>query len=137
LIIIIGTTYPELGGSVYLAALIEKAIASQGQRGFCKMDILSMQRAMKAGIISSCHDVSDGGIGCALAESAFAGGYGAEIGLTSVPAKAIFRDDLLLFSESQSRFIITIKEKDLARFQNIFKHCPYGIIGKVRPDSGL
>lgn len=136
LIIIIGTTYPELGGSEYFAAFDRKGNIPPKVRGAIARRIyLSMQRAMKAGIISSCHDVSDGGIGCALAESAFAGGYGAEIGLASVPAKAIFRDDFLLFSESQSRFVVTIKEKDISHFQNIFKHCPYGIIGKVRSDE--
>ena len=71
----------------------------------------ALEKAIRKGLVRSAHDVSDGGIGVALAESAFAGGLGAEIDLASVPQAGVFRDDYLLFSESQSRFVITVKEE--------------------------
>ena len=61
-----------------------------------------LHSAMMEGLIASCHDCSDGGLGIALAESAFAGGFGMEVDLSKVPAEGIERDDYLLFSESQS-----------------------------------
>ena len=61
-----------------------------------------------ARLVASCHDCSDGGLGVALAETAFAGGLGLEIDLGAVPAEGITRNDALLFSESQSRFVVTV-----------------------------
>jgi len=72
---------------------------------------------------------------CALAESSFAGGLGIDADLSKVPRIGIFRDDFLLFSESQSRFILSVKEKDLDQFQKIFRAIPYGVIGAVRADG--
>jgi phosphoribosylformylglycinamidine synthase len=90
-----------------------------------------MEKAIKAGIIRSCHDISDGGLACALAESAFAGDVGIDVDLNAVPCSGVFRDDMLLFSESASRFVATIREKDLESFQKLFTSVPYGVIGKV------
>jgi phosphoribosylformylglycinamidine synthase len=83
----------------------------------------------------SCHDISDGGMACALAESAFAGGLGIDVDLSKAPQIGIFREDFLLFSESQSRFVLSVKEKDLEQFQKIFRAVPYGVIGAVRNDG--
>jgi phosphoribosylformylglycinamidine (FGAM) synthase-like enzyme len=52
-----------------------------------------------------------------------------------VPAVGIFRDDFLLFSESQSRFVVTIREKDLQRFAGMFPSVPFGVIGRVGNDE--
>ena len=90
---------------------------------------------MNRGIIRSCHDVSDGGIACALAKSAFAGGLGVDVELAPAPSAGIFRDDFLLFSESQSRFIVSVREKDFGAFRAIFKPVPYGVLGKVSGDE--
>ncbi len=68
----------------------------------------ALSRATGLGLIRSCHDCSDGGLGIALAESAFAGGLGMHIDLRTVPCQGIARSDYLLFSESQSRFVVTI-----------------------------
>jgi phosphoribosylformylglycinamidine synthase len=81
--------------------------------------------------------VSDGGIGVALAESAFAGGLGAMADLASVPQAGVFRDDYLLFSESQSRFVITVKEEHAASVAKLFGSLPYGVIGKVTKEPRL
>ena len=69
----------------------------------------ALGRAIQAGLVASCHDCSDGGLGVALAETAFAGGLGLTVDLRAVPAEGIGRDDELLFSESQSRFVVTVR----------------------------
>ncbi len=135
-IILIGQTYPELGGSEYFSSLgIAGNIPPRVRGEMAKNTYKSLEKAIRAGIIRSCHDISDGGIGCALAESAFAGGFGVDVDLAYAPAAGIFRDDFLLFSESQSRFIVSIREKDLERFRTIFRAVPFGILGKVRRDE--
>jgi len=136
LIIVIGTTYPELGGSEYLSLYGRYGNIPPRVRGTIAQETYRcLERAITSGIIRSCHDISDGGLACCLAESAFAGGYGIDVQLASVPQAGIFRDDVLLFSESQSRFVVSIRKKDLSRFSSIFRTVPYGIIGTTRKDG--
>ena len=56
--------------------------------------------------------------------------------MSEVPAAGIFRDDFLLFSESASRFVITVSEQNLEKFKAIFRSIPFGIAGKVRAAVG-
>ena len=136
IVIVLGMTYPELGGSEYFSLsdrfgnIPPRVRAPQAKKTF-----LRLEKAIKTGIIRSCHDISDGGIACSLAESAFAGGLGIEVDLSRIPQKSIYRDDFLLFSESQSRFVVTIREGDISAFEKIFKGVPYGVAGKVRNDE--
>jgi len=135
-VIVVGKTYPELGGSEYFSMMGKSGnIAPKVRGSVAKKTFAGIERAIGLGIIRSCHDVSDGGMACALAESAFAGGLGIDADLAKAPQIGIFRDDFLLFSESQSRFIVSVKEKDLDRFQEIFRAVPYGVIGAVRADG--
>jgi len=83
------------------------------------------------GTVASCHDCSDGGMGVALAESSFAGGFGMEVDLRKIPAEGIERDDYLLFAESQSRFVVTIQPEKKDAFLAIMKGINLGEIGKV------
>lgn len=64
----------------------------------------------KKGIVASCHDLSDGGLGVALSETAFSGGLGMELDLTSLDNENVERNDYLLFSETQSRFVVTVPQ---------------------------
>jgi phosphoribosylformylglycinamidine synthase len=132
LILLLGTTYAELAGSEYFAELgLSGNIAPKVDGTRALRTYRALEKAIRRGLVRSAHDASDGGIGVALAESAFAGGLGAEIDLASVPQAGVFRDDYLLFSESQSRFVITVKEEHTDAVRTIFRSLPYGVIGKV------
>ena len=86
---------------------------------------------MAAGLVASCHDCSDGGLGVALAETAFAGGLGMEVDLARVPGRDIDRDDILLFSESQSRFVVTVAPDRAASFEQTMAATGWARIGRV------
>jgi phosphoribosylformylglycinamidine synthase len=132
LIILLGTTFAELAGSEYFAELGlsgNMAPRVDGERAL--RTYRALEKAVRKGLVRSAHDVSDGGIGVAIAESAFAGGLGAEIDLAAVPRAGVFRDDYILFSESQSRFVVTVKEEQADAAAMIFRSLPYGVIGKV------
>ncbi|MDO8785938.1 MAG: AIR synthase-related protein, partial [Syntrophales bacterium] len=124
LVYILGATYPELGGSEwyamhgYIGNHVPKVRAKEAKRLY-----ESLSRAIRAGLVASCHDISDGGLGVALAETAFAGELGMTIDLALVPAEGIDRDDTLLFSESQSRFVVTISPALKQRFEEIMEGC--------------
>jgi phosphoribosylformylglycinamidine synthase len=72
------------------------------------------RRLVAEGLIESTHDLSDGGLGVALAECVMASGIGADVKLN-------FGDDprLLLFSEDPSRILVTAAEKDLPLIDRI------------------
>jgi phosphoribosylformylglycinamidine synthase subunit PurSL len=138
LILIIGTTHAELGGSEYFAHLgLTGNIPPKVDGKKARRTYRALERAIRSGIIRSAHDASDGGIGVTLAESAFAGDLGATIDLSPVPRKGIYRDDFLLFSESASRFIVSISEADLPKFKPLFRSVPHAVIGRVTTHARL
>jgi phosphoribosylformylglycinamidine synthase len=132
LVYVLGLTLNELGGSEYYAMkgyignTIPTVDASRA------VDLYrSLNAATEKGLISSCHDCSDGGLGVALTETAFAGELGMEIDLGRVPATDVVRNDLLLFSETQSRFVVTVSPDKREAFERVFKGRVYGLLGEV------
>jgi len=137
LIYIIGETYSEMGGSHYYATLgyIGNSIPIvRPQYGKKIMEALSL--AISRELVSSCHDCSEGGIGVATAEMAFAGGLGMQIDLENVPrSKEIYRDDVILFSESNSRFIVEVDKESQKQFEDAMSQLAYAQIGKLTQED--
>jgi phosphoribosylformylglycinamidine synthase II len=137
LIYIIGDTYKELGGSHYYAnhghigSSVPKVNPEKGKR---LMDKLS--GAMGRGLVKTCHDLSEGGIGVAAAEMAFAGGLGMTINLKDVPlGEPIDRDDFILFSESNTRFLAEIAPENKKDFEKAMSGVPFAEIGRVTDNN--
>jgi phosphoribosylformylglycinamidine synthase len=90
---------------------------------------------MEEGLVASCHDCSDGGLAVAMAETAFSGGLGMGVDLRRVPVEGVNRDDHLLFSESQSRFVVTVHPENKGAFQRALAGQICAEMGKVRGDD--
>ena len=91
-----------------------------------------LNTAISSGLVRSCHDCSEGGIGVAVAEMAFAGGYGMSLNLDGIPTGyEITADDYLLFSESNSRFIVEIEPQHRDAYENHMTGVPIGCLGTV------
>lgn len=135
---ILGMTYPELGGSEYFHHLgyignrVPRVKAKEAKKLYH-----SLHQAMKQKLVASCHDLSDGGLGVALAEISFAGGWGLEINLSQVPQTEISREDYLLFSETPSRFLVTVKPQLAPEFENLMQDNVLAKIGKVIGEKEL
>ena len=138
LVYILGETAAELGASEWYAwhGFTGNRVP-QVNVAAARLLYAALHRAMKAGYVASCHDCSDGGLGVALAEVAFAGGLGMTIDLARVPATGIDRDDFLLFSESQGRFVVTVAPVWQAGFEQILAGCPAASIGTVTSSGKL
>jgi phosphoribosylformylglycinamidine synthase len=136
-IYIVGKTYAELGGSEYykLTGFIGKSVPKI--RAEAKIIMEAITLAIDSGYVKACHDLSEGGLGVAIAEMAFTGGYGAEIHLKNVSKSNIERDDYLLFSESNSRFLVEVPEICKEDFESLMKSLPHALIGKVRKENHL
>lgn len=132
LLYIIGNTYPELGGSEYyklqgfLGKTVPKVRAIQAKKTFN-----AVTKAIDAGLVKACHDLSEGGLAVASAEMALAGGFGAELDLKKVPCDAVERDDFVVFSESNSRFLVEVEEKNREEFEVLMKAAVHAQIGTV------
>jgi len=133
LVYIIGTTWNELGGSQYygihgyVGNKMPKVDSKKGKR---LMDALSA--VMEKGLVRACHDLSEGGIGVAAAEMAFAGGLGMVINLGQVPlGEAMNRDDYVLFSESNTRFLVEVAPEDSRQFEGMMAGVDFAAIGQV------
>jgi phosphoribosylformylglycinamidine synthase II len=133
LIYMVGTTQNELGGSEYLRThgFVGNSVPKVNpKRARELMNRLSM--ATEKGLVRACHDCSEGGIGVALAEMAFAGGLGATIQLKAVPlGEPIDRDDFILFSESNSRFVVEVAPENKNEFEKIMNSSSFAGIGQV------
>ena len=132
-IYVVGNTYAELGGSHYFG--IHGFIGNNAPIVRPDEGKLTMQRlstAINNGFLRSCHDCSEGGIGVAAAEMAFAGGYGMSLNLSDIPTgDAIDADDYLLFSESNSRFIVEVASQHRDAFESHMEGVPIGCLGTV------
>ncbi len=90
-----------------------------------------LHQAIQEGLVWSCHDLSEGGLGVALAEMCIAGRLGVEV--TELP-----HDNLVtsLFSESQSRLLVEVAQSDLVRFGDVM-HEPIHQLGNVTDGDHL
>jgi phosphoribosylformylglycinamidine synthase len=138
LLYIVGQTFKELGGSEYyrlkghMGKTVPKVHAAQAKRNF-----RAVTKAIDLGFVKACHDLSEGGLAVTVAEMALAGGYGMELNLKKVPSKALNRNDFLLFSESNSRFLIEVPEKAKNDFEAVMKGKVCAEIGKVTKNPKL
>jgi phosphoribosylformylglycinamidine synthase len=82
--------------------------------------------------------LSEGGIGVAAAEMAFAGSLGMVIHLGQVPlGEAMNRDDYVLFSESNTRFLVEVAPEDRHQFEGMMAGVDFAAIGQVTSKEKL
>jgi len=137
LIYVVGKTRDELGGSHYYD--LYGAIGNQVPKlkyQESKKIFAVLSKATEKGLVKAMHDCSDGGLGVALAEMAFSGGLGAEIFLSEIPYESEApRNDFLLFSESNSRFVVEVDKKNKEEFEKTLKGADFGLIGCFASDN--
>jgi len=133
LLFIVGRTNNELGGSHYYK--VHGHLGANVPRLDLALAPRIAQRiatAIADGLVASCHDCSEGGLAVALAEMAFAGGYGIDVSLRGLArSKDCSRTDTQLFSESNSRYIVEVTPEDYDAFAKRMLNLPFGQIGTV------
>jgi phosphoribosylformylglycinamidine synthase len=145
LLLVVGQTKDELGGSQYSlldarCSMLDARFSSCKQRDNVPTVDLKMapkiagriSEAIAKGLVVSCHDCSEGGLAVALAEMAFAGGLGIEADLRGLPkSKDCTSIDAQLFSESNSRYIVEVEPEKYDLFAKLMLGLPFGQIAKV------
>ncbi|WP_028573780.1 phosphoribosylformylglycinamidine synthase subunit PurS [Desulfonatronovibrio hydrogenovorans] len=131
-IFILGLTGRELGGSEYYSELgIKAGEVPQVDAVSARKRYLALNLAMEKGLVTACHDLSDGGLGVALAEMAIGGRIGAEVDLSRVPAVPGMAWTEILFSESASRLLVTLRPECRQAFEALFQGEHMAWIGRT------
>jgi phosphoribosylformylglycinamidine synthase len=139
LIYLIGETFNELGGSEYykIHGLVGNKVPRVKPQQ-ARDTMIRLSQATSNSLVCTCHDLSDGGLGVALAEMAFAARLGAEVNLVGVPlGELVDRDDFVLFSESNSRFLAEVTPNHKEAFEMALAGSPFALIGKVTSGDKL
>jgi phosphoribosylformylglycinamidine synthase len=119
LIYVLGEDKEELGGSEYLKVIHKKVEGNSPQIDLPTEKKLqdTVLELIRMKLIKSAHDISEGGIVCALAECCIINEekkLGAEV---CIPIKS--RKDFSYFSETQSRIIVSVSKNKKEEFENI------------------
>ncbi len=138
LVYVLGETKKELGASEYHRMQAKPGEKNKVLGNVPKVDAEkakalynALAGAIEKGLVASVQPVGLGGLGVSLAKTCIAGLLGAKIDLAKAPAKEIERNDHLLFSESQSRFIATVAPKNKNAFEEALKGCVFAQVGLV------
>ncbi len=138
IVYILGKTKDELGASEYyqMMGYIGVNVPKVDPKLFWKA-YLMLHKAIKKGLISSCHAVGRGGLAVHLALVSIAGRLGMEIELEEIPQEEGLSISRLLFSESAGRLIITVPEDKKNEFESLFSGIDLKAIGKVNSSKRL
>jgi phosphoribosylformylglycinamidine synthase len=156
LLYVVGAT-----GSLLGASILERALEGPGGRrpsrplGPCPVaspsEHLPVYRAIAHAIggrvLRSCHDLSDGGLAVALAESCLGGRLGADLRLDAMPRRrgprSLGREReypdaaALLFAEDTGRFLVSLRTEDRERFERSMSGLPIAFLGKTIDEPRL
>jgi len=139
LIYVIGLTRRELGASAFFRWLAYRQNTPANVGGAVPSlnipQALNLYRAMhKAtdqGLLRSSHTPTRGGLAVALALSAMGGDLGIEADVGKVPAESGLTNEELLFSESNSRFVVTVAPENALALEALFQGLPCACAGRV------
>ena len=136
LVYVLGSTSNELGGSEYYEHLgyIGRNVPEVRTAEFIPM-YRNLKCAIENDVVASVHGIYRGGLAVHLAKVAMGGNLGLEVDLARVPLRDVERDDVLLFSESAGRFIVTVNPVHREAFEDLFKGVAYGCIGTVTAET--
>jgi len=149
LVYVLGGTSGLLGGS-----MLERVgrLGGSGGLGACPVAdpaehrplYLALAKAISGKIIRSCHDLSDGGLAVALAESCLGGGMGAAVSLDAMPGRpsaakgpAYPEAASLLFAEDPGRFLVSIRREDRERFERSLAGLSFAMIGETSAEPRI
>ena len=134
LIYVVGKTFDELGASEFNLLFGASGNMIPVVRKELAKDVYTrLNHVQDKKLIKSCHDISDGGMIISLIEAAFGGNKGFDIDIScfDLPINSI------LFSESHSRFIVSVSPVDKDKFEDIMGPSHFFELGKVKNERNI
>ena len=138
ILIIIGYTLDEIGGSEYLE-YVHKFIGGNPpvvDFNESKKNMDAILSAIKKNLVKTVHDCSKGGLAIASSELCMINEIGCKILLNKIPSKKL-SDDRIMFSETHSRYLLVAQKQDLKKLEDHLKKYKvfYGVIGEFGGDQ--
>jgi phosphoribosylformylglycinamidine synthase len=140
LVYVIGETKNELGGSEFYDMYKNVGLnVPKVNLVSLKRNLMAVAQAVDEEIVASAQPVMRGGLGVHLAEVAFAGCLGMDVDLSKLPYEGLTKNIQALYSESASRFIVTVDPRNKDRFEQILqgKSCTYACLGTITQEPTL
>ncbi len=155
LLYLVGEFSPSYEASVLMDVLEARpGLAAPGFSAEAPAVYRAFHKALKAGLVSASHDLSEGGLGAALAEMCIGGGLGAEIEMERLAAASKSFGEaaakgseaslenpawqaLLLFGETNGCFLAEVKMSQASAFEEFFTGLPLALVGKTRQAPNL
>jgi len=140
---LVGATKLHFGGSHHhLARGLSGGAVPRPDLAEAPRVLRALHAAIKSGAVRSCHDLSEGGLAVAAAESAFGGCLGATIELDKAPrdidvASNIELDTALMYSETPTRFLVEVDPARAAEFERHLADLPHARVGATRAEGVL
>jgi phosphoribosylformylglycinamidine (FGAM) synthase-like enzyme len=134
---LVGETRDEMGGSHF--HLVHGLAGGEPPRvDLQRAPVLfrKLHEAIVGGLVRSCHDLSEGGLAVAVAEMAFAGGIGADVTGLGATGRGL-PDEVLLFSESATRFLVEVEPGKADAFKAALAGLPFVQVGKTTMEPRL
>ena len=133
LVYIIGTTGNEMGGSEFAKIFdFKNDNVPQVYKKTAKVNYINFSKANQNKLIASAISVGIGGLAIALSKMAIASQKGLKVNLSNI--NTINREidnNHILFSESQSRIVVTVNPSNKKKFESYFKKNQLSLIGKI------
>ena len=145
---VVGLARPELAGSqLELTGRVRGGAIPRVDAVACRSTIHAVARALAAGSVLACHDISDGGVATAVAEMAIGGQLGGILTLADVPfepaagladggtglppQEGAHRDLAIAFTESPGRFVCEVPTDREQAFAAALGDVPWAFVGEV------
>ena len=102
-------------------------VHEQGEVSVCLEENLRLYRLIRQmlqqGLLQSIHDISDGGLLCAIVESCMGNAFSAKL--------CVDTDDKTLFAEGAGQFVVSVNPKDMGKMADLLKELDWSEIGYV------
>ncbi len=139
LVYVLGVTRNELGGSEYLAMIgardgretIREGKPPRVEPRSALLLYCALNGAIRERLVRSVHTPALGGLAVGFALGGMGGELGVEVDLGRVPREKVDGDAALLFSETNSRFIVTVAPDRQERFEEMMGGTAFAAVGEV------
>jgi phosphoribosylformylglycinamidine synthase len=137
---IVGATKNELGASEYYEMFGKTGLnVPEVNMPLSKVVYRAVHKAIGKEVVSAVHGIYRGGLGLHLALMAMAGETGVQLNLDQVPFEgdaSLKRNDVLLFSETPGRFLVTVPDSEKHIFEKLMSGLPVKKVGVVTDTDG-
>ncbi|NNM26554.1 MAG: phosphoribosylformylglycinamidine synthase, partial [Phycisphaerales bacterium] len=138
LLIMVGLTTPALGGSHYeMITGVTGSDLPSPDPAAGRAAAVAVHEAIRAGLVRSAHDPSEGGLLVAAAEMAIGGGLGVHVDTLALPVTETCPAVAACFAETSGRYLLEVGRDHLNDLSATLAGVPHAIVGEFRTEPSM